>query len=541
MKLTVQMFFLSFLLTAVVPSHSYAQWSTDPYNNLIVGYGLLPEIASDSAGGCYITYEQNLGYPRRLILERLNRYGYKPWGSGKRILGEYPEQSFAKITEDGLGGVIVSYLDVDSDNWPYIKTRLRVQRVDSSGNFLWGATGVRVSLSETNQGNQAIVSDGQGGCMVAWKDTMDVIRVQKLDVFGTRAWGDSGIMIVQSTQYTPKIVRVEPDKFVIAYGASLKKIDFNGNILWGGNVVNVGFGTRSIISDNSGGVIVYDGTGTSSNILIVTQKIDSSGVFVWNSPYIVLDDSSIFNVQGNPVRVNIDGGATFAWTKTVNNRIRSFTQRVSSDGSFVFPDGGIDISGNDSTSNGTWSIVSSHEDSKIYINADSRNNGSLFGQRVDSNGVPLWNVEDNVISWRQLGYIKVISDGNNGAIIVGFDQSDFSIRVQQVSVNGILGEVITSIRDSSWGNISPNILLHQNYPNPFNSSTIIRYHIPIRTKVLIEVYDIVGQTVCTLVDQVIEAGNHQVTFYANNLPSGIYYYKLSTNIKTKTNKLIILK
>ena len=57
-----------------------AQWSTNPSNNLIVGYGLNPELASDSSGGCYITYEQNTGYPRRLLLERLNRYGYKPWG-----------------------------------------------------------------------------------------------------------------------------------------------------------------------------------------------------------------------------------------------------------------------------------------------------------------------------------------------------------------------------------------------------------------------------------------------------------------------------
>jgi hypothetical protein len=80
---------------------------------LIVGYGLNPEIASDSAGGCYITYEQNTTYPRRLILERLDRYSYKPWGSGKRIVGLLREQRFAKITEDGQSGVIISYLDVE--------------------------------------------------------------------------------------------------------------------------------------------------------------------------------------------------------------------------------------------------------------------------------------------------------------------------------------------------------------------------------------------------------------------------------------------
>ena len=145
----------------------YAQWSTDPYNNLIVGYGLLPELCSDSAGGCYITYEQGTTYPRHLMLERLNRYGNKPWGSGKQITGLLEQQSNAKITEDGHGGVIVSYLDyydnLDLDN-PVFFYRLRVQRVDSSGNFLWEQNGVRVSVSETNQGNQAFNSDGNGGC-----------------------------------------------------------------------------------------------------------------------------------------------------------------------------------------------------------------------------------------------------------------------------------------------------------------------------------------------------------------------------------------
>ncbi len=70
-----------------------AQWSTDPNKNLIVGYGVDPHICSDSAGGCYVTYDyDNIYYPRKLALERLDKYGYKPWGTLKQILGELPEQ-----------------------------------------------------------------------------------------------------------------------------------------------------------------------------------------------------------------------------------------------------------------------------------------------------------------------------------------------------------------------------------------------------------------------------------------------------------------
>ena len=126
----------AFIALLMLTGISYAQWSTDPRNNLIVGYGLNPEIASDSAGGCYITYEQNLSYPRHLILERLNRYGYKPWGGSRRITGLFPEQSDAKIVEDGNHGVIVAYTDFYYSGSSY-GIRVRVQRVDSSGNFLW--------------------------------------------------------------------------------------------------------------------------------------------------------------------------------------------------------------------------------------------------------------------------------------------------------------------------------------------------------------------------------------------------------------------
>ena len=162
------------------PGRIYSQWSTDPAQNLIVGYGLNPEIASDSAGGCYITYEQNLGYPRHLILERLNRYGYKAWGSSKSILGEYPEQWQAKIVDDGRGGVIVAYVDYYYSDLASV-TQVRVQRVDSSGNFLWVEYGVKTSTMALNQSLDAVASDGNGSTIVLWRDETNKLRLQRID------------------------------------------------------------------------------------------------------------------------------------------------------------------------------------------------------------------------------------------------------------------------------------------------------------------------------------------------------------------------
>ena len=192
------------LLIVLSSVPSYAQWSTDPSDNLIVGYGLLPEICSDSAGGCYITYDQNTTYPRHLILERLDRYGYKPWGSGKQMTGLFHEQSGAKIVEDGHSGVIVAYGDLeellDSLDFTHITSRLRLQRVDSSGNFLWGTNGITVSLTDTNQWVDAIVSGGHGDCFVLWGDITQALRIQRIDSMGVRAWGDSGLTIATGVQ-----------------------------------------------------------------------------------------------------------------------------------------------------------------------------------------------------------------------------------------------------------------------------------------------------------------------------------------------------
>jgi hypothetical protein len=83
--------------------------------------------------------------------------------------------------------------------------------------------------------------------------------------------------------------------------------------------------------------------------------------------------------------------------------------------------------------------------------------------------------------------------------------------------------------------------LLQNYPNPFNASTIIRYSLPVSADVTIEIYDILGRKVETLLQGEQPAGYYQVVWDARDASSGIYFYKIMTPGHSETRRMILIK
>ncbi|WP_290663741.1 M14 family zinc carboxypeptidase [Ignavibacterium sp.] len=96
--------------------------------------------------------------------------------------------------------------------------------------------------------------------------------------------------------------------------------------------------------------------------------------------------------------------------------------------------------------------------------------------------------------------------------------------------------------------VSKNFMLEQNYPNPFNPTTKIRFTVPAltpslsqRERVILKVYDILGNEVTTLVNEEKESGYYEVEFNAEQLSSGIYFYRLQVGNYTQTKKMILLR
>lgn len=89
--------------------------------------------------------------------------------------------------------------------------------------------------------------------------------------------------------------------------------------------------------------------------------------------------------------------------------------------------------------------------------------------------------------------------------------------------------------------IPQSLQLNQNYPNPFNPTTNIEFALPESSHATLEVFDMLGQRVATLVDQTMSAGQHSVNFDASNLSSGIYIYRIQAGNSIQTRKLTLIK
>lgn len=116
--------------------------------------------------------------------------------------------------------------------------------------------------------------------------------------------------------------------------------------------------------------------------------------------------------------------------------------------------------------------------------------------------------------------------------------SDPNIQQVLLTASGPRG-YLEGVRDN--GLVPRTTSLLQNYPNPFNPSTEIRYTLANRTDVMVQVYDIVGRLVGTLVDGIQPPGEHRVTWRPDRSTSGMYYYRLITRDGVQTKAMLFIK
>jgi peptidoglycan/xylan/chitin deacetylase (PgdA/CDA1 family) len=128
-------------------------------------------------------------------------------------------------------------------------------------------------------------------------------------------------------------------------------------------------------------------------------------------------------------------------------------------------------------------------------------------------------------------YTSSFSSGNNTVIETSVIPDGGDI----ILYNGVISGIV-NVADSPH-----EFRLYQNYPNPFNPITTISYTIPSGGDVMVRIYNSLGETVKTLYQDYADKGNHKISFNAADLPSGVYYYRLSSGRYSAVKKMILLK
>ncbi len=173
-----------------------------------------------------------------------------------------------------------------------------------------------------------------------------------------------------------------------------------------------------------------------------------------------------------------------------------------------------------------------------YIAIEASNDGGLTWTRLKEpnfNGANYVQVVASLLNYRQPNVLVRIGGYSPSGDTYYFDDITIADSTGWTGVEDLAGITPTEFE------------LSQNYPNPFNPSTTIRYAVPNESKVSISIFNLLGQEVATLVNDVQPAGYHEVQFNASDLSSGVYLYRInavsSAGSKefTSTKKFILLK
>jgi hypothetical protein len=311
----------------------------------------LAVMCSDNAGGGIIAWQDNRGPDYDIYARRITSAGVPQWiadGSGVSIVAG--NQTAPQIAADGLGGVLIGWMDTRSGNLD-----IYAQRLSSLGGTYWLGNGYAVCTAANNQSDLAICADGSGGAIMAWEDnragTGDLYAGRVTSV-GNTAWAANGIVISAQTnfQFDPVLLPDGLGGAFIAWADSrsglfeiyTQRVNNAGTAAWTVNGValgTLGNGTEpSMVTDGLGGFVVAwqdSRTGVSD---IYARRVNSSGVPQWSANGALL--CSATGIQDNVALASDNqGGAivVFEDERVTAASTDVYAQRIERNGFWGYP------------------------------------------------------------------------------------------------------------------------------------------------------------------------------------------------------------
>lgn len=207
------------------------------------------------------------------------------------------------------------------------------------------------------------------------------------------------------------------------------------------------------------------------------------------------------------------------------------TPVIGNDGTIYFGGGGsLHAINMDGTIKWTYPTTS------FYLVVDANETiytrGTNFIQAIDANGLQKWILSDIHGSYPSFAI------GDDGTLYFSSAKHWYF----DLGINGLFAvEDSTATSVELRDNLPNEFSVSQNYPNPFNPTTTIKYAIPKSSRVKLLVYNSLGEEMKELINEFKSPGEYEVKFEAENLPSGVYFYIITSGNNTITRKMLLLK
>lgn len=291
-----------------------------------------PNIASDGNGGAIVVWDdlRNMSTTGGdIYAQRIDYAGNIQWAAnGVLVCGASNEQSGPSIVADNAGGAYITWA---VDNRLFSNYDLYIQHIDNTGAQLWATDGLSVS-SMVDESSPSITEDGNGGVIITWMHLYSELYAQKYNSAGVAQWTANGVAIRTTTNDVsgPKIASDNAGGAIITWIDSrvgtdvyAQKVNSSGIVQWAVDGVIVSdvpgnkFGLKLISNGNNGAYLVWvDGRNGLDND-IYAQQIDGTGSSLWTNNGKVISNANLS--QNNPDLCDAgNGNLVITWDSNID-------------------------------------------------------------------------------------------------------------------------------------------------------------------------------------------------------------------------------
>jgi hypothetical protein len=180
----------------------------------------------------------------------------------------------------------------------------------------------------------------------------------------------------------------------------------------------------------------------------------------------------------------------------------------------------------------------------IILWEDYRNGSEsdIYAAKVDIEGNVIESFPVSTLEGKQIQPALVRGSGNQVLVVYSGWTGEYQGKIyNSMRIWGKMLNEPSDVKEEESNVIVTYYKLEQNYPNPFNPTTNIKYSISQTSNVVIKVFDIIGNEIETLVNEEKQTGTYEITWYPENLPSGVYFYQLKAGDFVEKKKMVLMK